>query len=295
MKYNGETMDIRALQLFQHLASSLHFSKTAEALYVSPSTLSRSIQRLEDECGSALFVRDNRSVRLTSAGQRMLEFSQSVLNDWQALKNELDQHNQLLRGELSLYCSVTASQSYLPVLLDRFRHQHPQVEIHLTTGDHALSASRLIEQKSDVAISIHTPDFPQELAFYPLDRIPLLLIAPKESQLTSLHQVDWTSHSMILPDSGPSKRIVHHWLAEQGIRPKVYATVGGNEAIVSMVALGCGLGIVPQVVLDNSVVSNKVNRIELSNIEAYQLGLCCLKKRQHEPAIAAMVEQVTAD
>ena len=285
-------MDIRALQLFQHLASSLHFSKTAEALYVSPSTLSRSIQRLEDECGSTLFVRDNRSVRLTAAGQRMLEFSQQVLQQWQQLKHDLDQHNQLLRGELSLYCSVTASQSHLPVLLDRFRHQHPGVEIHLTTGDHALSTSRLLARESDVAITIHTPDFHPDLAFFSLDEIPLLLITPKESQLTSLEQLDWTSNSMILPDSGPSKRIVHHWLAEQGIRPRVYATVGGNEAIVSMVALGCGVGIVPKVVLDNSVVSSKVNRIELNNIEAYQLGLCCLKKRQNEPAIAALVEQL---
>ena len=92
----------------------------------------------------------------------------------------------------------------------------------------------------------------------------------------------------ILPESGPSKRIVHHWFAEQGIRPRVYASVAGNEAIVSMVALGCGLGIVPQVVLDYSTIGQKVNRIKLDAIEPYQLGLCCLKKRSKEPAIQAL-------
>jgi LysR family positive regulator for ilvC len=282
-------MDIRSLELFQHLASSLHFAKTADALFVSPSTLSRAIQRLEQECGAALFVRDNRKVKMTAAGLKLLQFSQQTLVEWKRLKAELDQHQQMLQGELSLYCSVTASQSHLPKLLDNFRHKYPQVEIKLTTGDPALSVSKVMQQDVDAAIAIYTPDFPAELEFTSLGEVPLLLIAPKEAQLSQLCQVDWRQHSVVLPESGPSKRIVHHWFAEQGIRPRVYATVGGNEAIVSMVALGCGLGIVPQVVLDNSMIAQRVSRIVLADIEPYQLGLCCLKKRAEEPAIKALI------
>ncbi len=55
-----------------------------------------------------------------------------------------------------------------------------------------------------------------------------------------------------------------------------------------MVALGCGLSIVPQVVLDYSTLGQKVNRIRLDDIEPYQLGLCCLRKRADEPAIKAL-------
>lgn len=282
-------MDIRSLELFQHLASSLHFSKTADALFVSPSTLSRSIQRLEQECGTALFVRDNRKVKITAAGLSLLNFSQQTLSDWKKLKADLSDDHQKLQGELSLFCSVTASHSHLPKLLDNFRHKYPQVEIKLATGDPALSVSKVMQQEADAAIAIHTPDFPAELEFRSLGEVPLLLIAPKDAQLNQLSQVDWRQHSVVLPESGPSKRIVHHWFAEQGIKPRVYATVGGNEAIVSMVALGCGLGIVPQVVLDNSVISQKVSRIPLADIEAYQLGLCCLKKRAAEPAIQALL------
>ena len=287
-------MDFRSLQLFQHLATSLHFGKTADALFVSPSTLSRVIQRLEDECGSKLFVRDNRKVKLTAAGQQLQEFSRAVLEQWRALKADLDQHNQLLRGEVSLFCSVTASYSHLPAIIDRFRHWHPQIEIKLTTGDPAMAVDQVLEQRTDVAIAIHTPDFPHELQFLALDTIPLVLIAPKESQLSRLEQVNWTEHSVVLPESGPTKRIVHHWFAEQGIRPRVYASVGGNEAIVSMVALGCGLGIVPEVVLDNSVAGQRVSRITLKNIESYQLGLCCLRSRAQEPVISALFAQAGA-
>lgn len=285
-------MDFRSLQLFQHLANSLHFGLTAKALYVSPSTLSRSIQRLEQECGATLFIRDNRSVKLTVAGEKMRTFCQQTLDEWHLIKADLDQLNPLLTGEIKLYCSVTASQSHLPSILNQFRQQHPQVEVKLSTGDHALSFSRVLSKEADVGIAIHTPDMPGELAFIALDTIPLQLIAPNQSKLNRLQDVDWREHQVVLPDSGPSKRIVHHWFTEIGIRPKVYATVGGNEAIVSMVALGCGLGIVPQVVLDNSMAAKHVTRISIGNIEPYKLGLCCLKSRLKEPLIDAMVNQV---
>lgn len=285
-------MDIRSMQLFQHLAGSLHFGKTAEAMFVSPSALTRTIQRLEEQCGCTLLVRDNRSVRLTAAGEKLLTFCQSVIGQWQALQHELDEHNTLLRGTLCVYCSVTASSSYLPMLVDRFRHNHHQIDLRIHTGDPALSVQQVLDGLADVSIAIHTPDFHHELHFQPLDQIPLVLITPKDSQITRLDDLDWRQHEVILPEAGPSKRIVHHWFAEMGIRPKVYASVGGNEAIVSMVSLGCGVGIVPQVVVDNAVSGGRVNRIAIDNIESYNLGLCCLRQRADEPVIKTFMQHV---
>lgn len=283
-------MDIKSLQLFQHLAHSLHFAKTSEAMFVSPSTLSRAIQRLETECGTSLFVRDNRSVALTAAGQKMLSFCESTLHSWQQLKLEIDQHNQLLKGELSLFCSVTASFSHLPDLLNTFRQQYPQIEIKLTTGDAALAIEKVLDKQVDMSIAVNSPDLPGELYFKTLDRIPLVMITPANSGVNQLSQLDWRQHAMVLPESGPSKRIVHHWLAEHGIKPRVYATVAGHEAIVSMVALGCGIGIVPKVVVENTQA--RVNLVNLPDIEAFELGLCCLKKQLDMPIIKALLKEV---
>ena len=61
-------MDSQALRLFLSLADNLHFGKTSREQHVSPSALSRSIKQLEDELGAPLFLRDNRSVRLTREG-----------------------------------------------------------------------------------------------------------------------------------------------------------------------------------------------------------------------------------
>jgi LysR family positive regulator for ilvC len=94
---------------------------------VSPSTLSRAIQRLEQETGCVLFERDNRSVRLTPAGDKLREFGGALLQEWRQLKQELKRSDEPLQGRLRVFCSVTASYFLLPEVLERRRY--PQLEI----------------------------------------------------------------------------------------------------------------------------------------------------------------------
>ena len=283
-------MELKALQMFRHLAKSLHFSKTAAAMFVSPPTLSRAISRLEEECGAVLFVRNNRSVKLTAAGQRFLEFAEATLEAWLAVRADIGQQQTQLSGTLSLYCSVTASQSHLPKLLDKLQAQYPQIELQLDTGDHSLAIDNVQQHRADIAIAIHTPDFPQHLSFIQIDEVPLVLIVPKSVQVSNVDDVKWHEHRVVMPAGGPSKRIVNHWFAEHAVKPRVYANVSGNEAIVSMVALGLGIGFVPQIVLDNSVAKAKVMSIEVKDIEPYALGLCFLQERENEALMHAMID-----
>lgn len=285
-------MDLRELQLFAHLASSLHFGKTSAAQHVSPSTLSRVIQRLEDECGAPLFARNNRSVALTHAGEKLLIFADPVLSEWRKLKQSLNQTSQQLTGVLTIYCSVTASQSHLPLLLSRFRQQHGLVDLKLETGDPGIAVQKVVDGVCDLAIAIDSPDLPTELSFSHLDSVPLVLVVPKNEKAATIEDIDWREVAVIMPESGPTRRTVHHWFAEAGIRPHVYASVGGNEAIVSMVALGCGIGFVPKLVVEHSSIASQVKTIDVSNIEPYQLGLCCLASRRGDLLIDAMLQQL---
>lgn len=71
-------MDLRAIRHFVRLADVLNFSRAAEQCAVTPSTLSREISRLEEECGSPLFERNHHSVSLTPCGQEFLAFARTV-------------------------------------------------------------------------------------------------------------------------------------------------------------------------------------------------------------------------
>ena len=98
-------MDLRDLKMFLHLAESRHFGRSARAMHVSPSTLSRQIQRLEEDLGQPLFVRDNRTVTLTEAGEELRVFAQQTLLQYQQLRHTIDQQGPSLSGELHIFCS----------------------------------------------------------------------------------------------------------------------------------------------------------------------------------------------
>ncbi|EQC2673131.1 HTH-type transcriptional activator IlvY [Yersinia enterocolitica] len=288
-------MDLRDLKLFLHLAESRHFGRSAKAMHVSPSTLSRQIQRLEETIGQPLFLRDNRTVQLTDAGTQLKAFAQQTLLQYQQLRHALGQHGPSLSGELRLFCSVTAAYSHLPPILDRFRARHPLVEIKLTTGDAADAVDKVQSNEADLGIAGRPEVLPTSVAFTQIGEIPLVLIAPAlpcavRSQV-SVDQPDWATIPFILPEHGPSRKRIDLWFRRQRItNPLIYATVSGHEAIVSMVALGCGVALIPSVVVDNSPepVRNRISLLDdVSLVEPFELGVCVQKKRLTEPLIEA--------
>ncbi|MEW6997316.1 HTH-type transcriptional activator IlvY [Colwelliaceae bacterium BS250] len=292
-------MDLKSLQIFTHLAQSLHFGQTAHAHHVSPSTLSRIVQRIEDEVGCALLQRDNRSVALTVAGARFVQYADQQLSQWQDLQGELQAEQPQLQGKLSIYCSVTAAYSHLPQLLDGFRRKYPHIEIMLETGNAANAVEQIQSKQVDFSIAAYPEKLASSCHFYSIAQIPLSIIAPtidcQVQQQLNARQVDWSSVPIILPDHGSARKRFEHWYRQKGQgKPNIYATVSGHEALVSMVALGCGIGIAPEVVIENSPVKERIKRLTTPNtLKPFELGVCCLKKRMLEPVIKAFLATIS--
>ena len=272
-------MNIRELELFRHLASSLHFGKSALECNITPSGLTRTIQRMESEIGEPLFFRNNRSVTLTPAGSLFKEYCDETISRYHLFQNNL-KNDAVLRGELTLYCSVTAILSILPKIFKNYRTKHPHVMLHIQTGDAANALNMLRKREVDIAIAA-LPDhhFP-EIEFLELTETPLLFIYPKFSPETVCYQgntIDWEKTPLILPSKGLSRTRVERWFAEKGIRPYIYSQIAGNEAIIAMVAMGAGVGIVPQLVLEKSSLKQEVTVLETSpNLEPFVVGACAL-------------------
>ncbi|CAH0534761.1 Hca operon transcriptional activator HcaR [Vibrio stylophorae] len=284
-------MNIKTLQLFLHLCDSRNFGQTAQQMHTSPSALSRIIQRLEADIGQSLFLRDNRKVLLTAAGKQLLPHAQRIVQEWQQAKLNLEQSKDLLTGELSLFCSVTASYSHLPQLLNSFRQLHPQIEIKLSTGDPAQAIEVIQHDQADIAIAAKPAHLPEPLAFTQIGQIPLSVIIPAGtcgfSEHLQLGQIDWQQVPFIVPESGTARERANDWFQQQNIQPNIYAQIAGHEAIVSMVALGFGVGIAPDVVIQNSPMKQHVQRVSGEEIPPFELGLCCKKSRLKNPRLNA--------
>jgi LysR family positive regulator for ilvC len=294
-------MDTRLLRQFINVAETLHFGRASEASHVSPSALSRGIQQLEAEVGVRLFERDNRTVMLTHEGGLFLEYAQDALTQWDVVRHALMEKAGELHGQVSMYCSVTASYSFLFELLSEFRHDYPRIEIKLHTGDPEHAISRILAGNEDIAIGARPGTLPTGLAFKSIQESPLVFIAAREKRrhvrLSGRKPVadEWAMTPMILSESGLSRRRVDAWFGKLGVQPEIYAQVAGNEAIVSMVSLGFGVGVVPRIVLDNSPLAGKVQVLDIRpELEAYDVGLFALEKKLKSPLIHAFWSQIRA-
>lgn len=289
-------MDIKSLKMFNHLAKGLHFGKTAQAYHVNTSTLSRTIQRIEAEVGCNVLHRDSRTVVLTEAGKQLQNYAEQQIEQWHLLKLSLEQKQTSLKGKIHIYCSVTAAYSHLPPLLDKFREQNPLVEIMLTTGDASDAFEQVQGQSVDIAIAAKPESLARIFYFQQVARIPLSVIAPAMScsvqQQLQENVLSWSNIPIILPEHGPARKRFEYWYRkkQQG-KPNIYATVSGHEALVSMVALGCGVGIVPQVVVENSPVKDRVQYLpNAGEIEPFELGICCLNQNREQPLVKAFFD-----
>jgi LysR family positive regulator for ilvC len=283
-------MDIRAIKIFNHLAHSLHFGRTSRACNLSPSALTRTIQRIEEELGKPLLQRDNRRVSLTPAGAIFMRYAEEMEQRWQLLIQELGDETTL-QGEISLYCSVTAATSILPRILGAFRQDHPGVQIKLQTGDAAEALDRLNDREAQVTIAALPEQLPASVIFVELARTPLLFIAPREGELPvidSRGEIDWNRTPVILAEQGLSRIRIDRWFRDKNIQPNIYAEVAGNEALLAMVGLGCGVGVVPELVLEKSPLQGRVQMTPITpDLAPFIIGACTLERHLNNPVIHA--------
>jgi LysR family positive regulator for ilvC len=291
-------MDQHDLRTFLALAETLHFGRASRLANLSPSALSRAVRRMEEELGRALFTRDNRSVELTPAGRSFRRYAREALAGWEELGRELAGGGREVSGELTVYCSVAAAYTVLTGLFRSFRQAHPGVHLRLQTGDPAEALERVAGGQADVTVAARPHTLPRALAFKTVAVTPLLFIAPtvpcEADRLARRSPIPWELMPMVLSATGLSRRRADAWFRARGVHPHVYAEVSGHEAIISMVRLGCGVGIVPRLVLERFAQRSEVRLLEVSPpLEPYVVGLCARRRRLDYPPARAFWEAVT--
>ena len=245
------------------------FGQVARAMHVSQSTVSRAVQRVEADVGP-LLLRDARSVRPLPDALIRIQGLQSLARQWRDLAGVAGE-TPLEQRRLSIYCTVTASQTIAPELLLRFRAKHPNVELDLRTGpaSGALDAARTGEV--DAAIAPLPDKIPKSLATIRLHTTSFVAIASSP--------VSWTAPKMIVPRSGLTRALVDRW-CRANLAPgwRVQETDTHEEA-VALAAVGSGIALVPALVLDASPQRHYLTTLTPPHpLPSLDIGLCALRR-----------------
>jgi DNA-binding transcriptional LysR family regulator len=124
-------IEIRHLRYFVAVAEELHFGRAAQRLHIAQPPLSQQIRRLEEMLGHALFVRTSRDVRLTAAGEELLERARHTLTKIEADVAAAQRIGRGEAGALTVGFVGSGMLTALPRMLGRYRRQFPQVDLQL--------------------------------------------------------------------------------------------------------------------------------------------------------------------
>jgi len=291
-------MDFFEIQAFYELSKTLHFSKAASIIHLSPSALSRLVMRLEDELGVQLLDRDTRQVQLTEDGKLFLRFAQDILHQKNMIENTFRERNESVSGNLRIYASVTACYTILPEFIEKISKDYPDIKLLVETGDPALAFKMLEDDGCDIAVSAlpNERDMQKtvlaDFETYPIKISPLVFVAKKDSVYAAFtKETIYKEAHFIIPKRGLARKRFD--LATKHVPVHIAAETAGNEAVLALTALGLGLGLVPEIVLENGPFSQGLMAYppEMSGLGAYSIGFV-MKKNIRETHASFRLLQV---
>ena len=170
-------MDIDQLRTLLEVNRTRHFRLAAEALYVTQSTVSARIKKLEEELGVTLFRRQSRRVQITPQGQRMLRYAEGMLALWRRARQDLalaegDREQLAVGGLFSLW------DIFLQGWLAALRRHHPELALLAESHDHDFLLRRLLDGALDL-IFLYEPPQLEELLIEEVGSVSLVLVATR--------------------------------------------------------------------------------------------------------------------
>jgi len=248
--YN-RAMDLRQLRQFVAVAEERSFRRAAERLHVSQPPLSVAVQRLESELGVLLLERTRQGVRPTLAGEAFLEEARRTLEHAQ-LSIEIAQRAASGRmGTLRLSFVPSAGFSIVPRLLREFRQSHPDVKLILLPETTAQQLESLARGRVDAGLVVPPLRETRGLRVRPFSQETLVLAVPAGHALAGQARVqlrDLASETFVgfaMKDGPGFESVVMAACQESGFLPRFAQTASQMQSILSLVAAGHGVALVP--------------------------------------------------
>jgi DNA-binding transcriptional LysR family regulator len=287
-------LDVRRLQVLRTVAEVGSFSGAAEKLSFTQPAISRQIATLEAEAGARLVERNARGIRLTPAGELLVEHADVILDRLAVAQNQLQALAGLEGGRVRLGAFPTANATLIPMAIARFDERHPAVSVELSESLTSGLRAKLVAGEIDLAVMTDADPADDELEVEHLMDDRLHLAVPRGHRLAEVDEIrmadlaDETWIESRHPDS-PLRRAA----AAAGFEPRICFEATQWLAKQGLVAAGLGITLIPSLAL--ATVREDVVLRSLGpdgpKREVFLVTLCC---GYENPAIPPMREMLRA-
>jgi DNA-binding transcriptional LysR family regulator len=246
-------VELRQLRYFVTVAEELHFGRAAARLHMTQPPLSQAIAALEDGLGTALFLRNRRTVALTPAGSALLPEARRILLEAALLPDLARRAASGEAGRLALAFITSADYSVLPPFLRRYSERYPGVQLALQEATSDVQVDELLRGRIDAGLLI--PPLPDraraELDYMKVLDEPLILCAPtgllRRKGAVALRNLPPLPLIIFPREISPALHdAILSCFRDAGITPAIGQRAIQMQTIVSLVSAGMGLALVPQ-------------------------------------------------
>lgn len=289
-------MEIRQLREFLALAEERNFRRAAERLHMAQPPLTRQIRALEDELGTALFLRTPKGVELTEAGQAFLNDVPNVLTMLGRAKERAQLAGKGLSGRLDVGIFGSGVLDVIPRLLAQFHQERPTVEIGLRTMTKAQQIEALRERRITVGFNRLVPP-EDDLVIETVLRERLVVALHASHPLAKKREVplrDLEDEPIILypnvPTPGLAREVTAAFGAE-GVRMHVVQHVEDVLTSIALVAGGFGLCITTESTTSLQLQGVVYRPLRSSHLRDIELS-CMYLKDNPSSVLAAFIQVV---
>lgn len=293
-------LDVRRLRVFKEVAGRRSFSEAADALDYTQSAVSQQISALERELGLTLIERGTRPVRLSHAGQLLLERCDAIFGEIATAEADLRAVAGLQAGALRIGGFATACATLIPSAIATFARRHPGVELTLTEHEPSIAERRLRAAELDLAVTYCLGEQQQLPVADGLERAHLaddrfVVALPEDHHLTRRSSLElrelsderWTA----APAQGPSagyRAFIARLCRDAGFEPEIAYETQDLWTGRAIVAAGLAIALMPELAF--TIKHPGVVTRPLTDVPPARRILAVHANKRHNPAIPAMLE-----
>jgi DNA-binding transcriptional LysR family regulator len=261
-------IDPRRLRILRAAADHRTVTAAAAALYLTPSAVSQQLAALEQETGHTLLTRSGKGVRLTAAGEILLEHANAVLTQLERAEAELAAYAGGAAGEVTVAAFATGIAEVVAPAIGRLAVEHPDIRVRVRDAEGDESLPLVLDGEADLAVAVEYRGAPREddrrLARVPLYAEPFDAVlhaghplgAAERVALAELADSDW-----IGPYPGnPCHDMVLLACELAGFQPRLMHSSDDFRAVVALAGAGAGVALVPRSALRGMELKDTVVR-----------------------------------
>jgi len=280
-------MHTRQLRTFVAAASTLNFTRAADAVNLAPSSVSEQIQALENELGTALFDRSRRGFQLTPAGERFHDYARELLELTDEARACVAAAGGKDRGTIEVGALESLAALWLPPLLSRFLRYQPDISVNVRIANSKTLRSSVRSGDLDVCIALGAASADDDLLHRSADHSPIVVALSSDhrlSDLASLTLQDLFDEAFIVTGTGCVYRQMFDraFSVYRNRQPAIASEVGSIAATMAMVAAGLGCAIVPRIAVTQQA---GIALLPLVDIAVLPITVSWRRRRVQRPAL----------